>query len=155
VTPFVVSVMHTGTKITLKLLGHPGWRHIGAADLGSIPLDDKLVVIPLRKPEDTAESWRKRGWSLSQLVKDWQALNDFYCQHRALLLPVDHSERDAFLNTIERYLGRSLATDWKPVSDWSALGAKHVEMRRRAGAVFDVTPIDFAAVRRLLIFGVY
>ncbi len=73
------------------------------------------VIVPMRHPLTVAESWKARDKDLSPLPAQWNILKNEVHQYNPLYLPIDHPDREAWLDAIRRKLGIQIQTDWPVV----------------------------------------
>ena len=73
------------------------------------------VVVPIRHPVKVAESWKLRNYDLAALDEQWRTLVDVVAPHDPIYLPVDHPDRNLYLDVLNERMGLDLQTDWKPV----------------------------------------
>ena len=71
-----------------------------------------LIIMPVRDPVAVAGTWRKRGEKREHFLFMWQQWAQL--APIALLLPIDHPDRDEYLSKISAAVGVPLKTDWQP-----------------------------------------
>lgn len=81
------------------------------AELSTTP-----AVAPLRHPAAIWESWARRGKDREDLFT--QTRNFWDISDRLEILPIDHPDRELFLNRVSSYLGLDLRTNWQQVNHY-------------------------------------
>ena len=72
-----------------------------------------LIITPIRRPELVAATWARRGDKEDHFWiqwDNWQKMVDL----GALVLPIDHPDRDSYLEKISTAIDMKLETDWAP-----------------------------------------
>ena len=107
----IVSIPHNGTHFIEKLLREHNIPisavcHITESQMGDIRTYED-IIIPLRHPEDVAESWAKR-----KQVRDWDFMYNTLPTIPAHLFFLD--DKQAALEKLSRHVNKQLKTDWTP-----------------------------------------
>lgn len=118
----VLSVPHTGTRFTQRLLSPYGDAtavHVTEptdAIRAKVDAAD-MVVIPLRNPDDCWAGWIKRGKDKEHEFAGCWAMLQYWADEipGAFLLPIDVDARDDALQNIADELAVSIETDWSPI----------------------------------------
>lgn len=125
----VVSVQHTGTRFTESLFNWPSAAlnerpsreviHVGHISHGQLPHIKALaksapLVMPLRHPYLVAESWKRRGKPIDELIGMFRVMHDDVLPLEPLVIAVDSEGRDEQLQATSETLGIPLTTDWTP-----------------------------------------
>ena len=102
------------------------WKHNGEGDFyfdhihpalkyRFMPLlEENTIVIPLRHPKVTAESWKSRKKDEQEMIEAWECLVNDIDPFDPIYLPVDSDRRDEYLAGLNEKLGLDLETDWEP-----------------------------------------
>jgi hypothetical protein len=130
----LVSVQRTGTRFTQRILDNAKIKtaQIHAVDTRAKQLDAWLeqnemadgvpIVVPLRHPLNVAQSWLHRKDQLDQMFDQWRYLAEIIAKSKPLFLPVDHGERELYLDEMSDYMGVKLWTDWKKYGEKPGAG---------------------------------
>jgi len=117
----VFSVPGSGTNSLLFILRNAGLgvhqRHYGAPPRQVFrDMTDWPRASSIRRPEDNWVTFYAIGHHNRFSFKQcWMEFNErFLKDEELLILPVDHPERDNYLNHMEEQLGVKLQTDWEP-----------------------------------------
>ena len=126
----LISVPHTGTRfvrdeILPQLTDNPGRdchiQHVnppamnGLSHLCSYAWN--RVIVPLRRPKAVALSWKRREEPVCELPGYWERLFELTRLCTPFYVPLDHPERDRFLEGIAAAWDRDVTTDWPYRSD--------------------------------------
>ncbi len=120
----LLSVQRSGTRFTQRILQQD---HIKTAQLHAAPTmmvrveewlkkccDEGLpIIVPLRHPFSVAHSWRLRGDRLEDMFEQWRLLIQCCDRCEPYYLPVDHPEREGFLDELREATGAPIETRWK------------------------------------------
>lgn len=128
----VLSVPHTGTRFAKRMLEHRvkvrPVHTTDDADVIAAHIEASAhVVLPVRNPDHCWEGWRKRNTGdADKFVRAWHELQRWADRLEeagtpALLLPIDHPQRESFRQTLCDVLGTNLPADWRPVGQKEAL----------------------------------
>ena len=129
----LVTVQHTGTRFVQRLLSEADIQtaQIHAVDTRKKQLDSWLnqnemadlpIIVSLRNPVNVAQSWWFRAnkhsthnpfLQIQEMFKQWAYLAKIIAVSKPLFLPVDHPEREHYLQEMSVELGRPLSTRWK------------------------------------------
>lgn len=142
----ILSVPHTGTTFTEKLFKDIGYhdaplnQHSDGRSIhrGHIHGDSQLImglalrrdrklplIVPLRHPFLTEESWKRRGKENINMIHGFRNLMDRLYPLDPYWMPVDSEKRAQCLEIINEGLDLELCTQWHP--------------ERSIGATFDMT----------------
>ena len=117
----VISVPHTGTRSTMKILRDAGLKptqiHFTGKYITSQIYDrHEPAIIPIRDKGKVGESWAKRGKSGSEFNLDdyWEEMEQYIDEHdNVYLLHIDDPERrDDDLKAISQLVGMPLSADF-------------------------------------------
>ena len=146
----IPTVPHTGTIFVTKLFISKGYEQIA---LKETPTQDKTLfvghilncglthralnlmkkypaIIPLRHPYLVAESWKRRGKSVTDLVTAYKKIPRLFDPLQPYYLPLDVEDREDYLVNIEKGLNLNLSHDWPVVNSkehTSELNWKEIE----------------------------
>ena len=120
----ILSVQRSGTRFIQRVLTQAGLKtaqlHTAPQMMERIEVDLKKccdeglpVVIPLRHPFSVAHSWKNRGEQLDDMFKQWELLIQTVDRCNPWFVPVDHPERQHFLDELADDTGLALETRWK------------------------------------------
>lgn len=120
----LVSVQRTGTRFTQRILTaakiktaqiHPVQTRTNQLDnwLKKNTKQNLPIIVSLRHPISVALSWRSREDSVEKMFDQWAYLVQIIAVSKPLFLPVDHPEKQEYLDELSRYVGKPLETDWK------------------------------------------
>lgn len=129
----LVSVQYTGTRFTQRILAdakiqtaqiHPVKTRSKQLDgwLEQNQMADLPIIVPIRNPLNVAESWISRAKQHSKdeaamripaMFAQWAYLAEIIAVSKPLFLPVDHPEKELYLDEMADVLGVKLWTDWK------------------------------------------
>lgn len=131
----LVSVPHTGTKFTVRLLTQQGFREAGLFEKPhrrtiyqghmlkegqiqrGLELAERMpLVCPLRHPYRVELAWRKRGKSIEELLTGFRTLVERFIPAGAHIFPVDSHMRSEALHSFSESIGEQIETDWAPVN---------------------------------------
>lgn len=77
----------------------------------------------MRDPKLVLKSWHKRRRSIDQnWNRAWEKLMEIRKEHTLVFFPVDHPERDKYLQNLSNHFGMELTTEWVPVTELSPDG---------------------------------
>ena len=123
----ILSVPHTGTRFLVDVLQRAGltkthalWgngdfiqAHFGS-DHPMVTHRNGTVLIPLRRREEVAASWYRRGSSIPELERRWTQMCEFISGYNdAFLLHIDDPlRRDNELEAISERIGTPLTADF-------------------------------------------
>ena len=119
----VPTVQHTGSLFVVNHLfgGRKNvvFRHFGQKAFDQIIpyIKGRNIVIPLRRLKDIAHSWSGRQSDPKHLDRDLQLMIEFSEEYNPHFLPIDHTNRQDYLENINRSLGLSLKTDWPVINN--------------------------------------
>lgn len=121
---FLLSVPHTGTRFTERLLGPLYKMH---TDLGverkrmprlRLLLEmSRVIVSPLRDPQKVWASFCRRRHTGERFWEGWRILEVLHQEFKIHYLPVDTPDRQLYLDEIAKGLGRKIETDWEPIGN--------------------------------------
>ena len=134
----IPTVPHTGTIFITKLFIEKDFTQIALLET---PYQDKTLfvghivkdgltnralelmkeypaVIPLRHPYLVAESWKRRGKPVTDLVTAYKKLPELFDCLNPYYVPMDTEDRDDYLVQIEKGLGISLSHDWPIINSY-------------------------------------
>jgi len=143
---FICSVHHTGTQFTQKLFTDLGYEitdktpkeagnsvnYLHRCHIADSVLTELLhwlhmgvpIVVPLRHPMEVARSWLARGKPISEMVRQFQILDELVEQFMPLYLPIDQPYRETYLHHLRLECDPNLNTDWQKVSS-KVVGSDH------------------------------
>ena len=81
-----------------------------------ILIEGRNIIIPLRKLEAIKTSWSGRQLDPKHLDRDLESLIKFTKQYQPYFLPIDHDQREIFLEKINHDFNLSLKTDWPVIN---------------------------------------
>lgn len=90
--------------------------HTYNAPLHQMRFEQYPTIVALRHPLLVATSWKKRGKEVSEMCVLWYILVEMLDKYDPYYLPVDHKDRDLYLQKINEGLGLDLKTDWPMVN---------------------------------------
>ena len=124
----VLSVPHTGTRSTMKILEDAGLTRLltinKLGDFAQIHFDGSYkhpmiyefpgpVIISVRQKEKVEATWKRKGKDLRDMERMWQEMLDFMQRDDVYLLHVDNpNTRDDELQAISERIGVPLEADW-------------------------------------------
>lgn len=123
------TVRHTGSHFVVGLFGFninqgKSWKHNGEGEFyfdhihpsqvdKFLPiLQENTVVVPLRHPKVTAQSWKSRKKCEQEMIECFDCLVDVVDKEDPHYLPLDSDRRDKYLDALNSDLGLNLTTDW-------------------------------------------
>ena len=121
------TIQHTGTKLLAKLFKDFYWAsfdevteepnvlflgHLTVNSINKIKKLDHPILVPLRHPNLVAESWRRRGKPLNELIENFNLLVNEIDPLKPHYLPIDVPDRQGYLDKINQDLNLNLTTDW-------------------------------------------
>lgn len=127
----LVTVQRTGTRFVQRLLREGGitTAQIHAVATRSKQLDGWIeknkkeglpIIVSLRHPLSVAQSWLHRAannepkeFQFDRMMDQWAYLVEIVAASKPLFLPVDHPEKESYLDEMARYVGQPLDTDWE------------------------------------------
>jgi hypothetical protein len=132
----LISVPHTGTWFTIRLLTAAGLRetHLNPAKIedghvyhghmlkgtqthAAMRLATQMpLVCPLRHPFRVEESWRRKGKDIGYMIECFRIYQDKFLPLDPLVMPVDSPKKNHALSELSAGLGLDLATDWSVVN---------------------------------------
>ena len=120
--PFILSVPHTGTRFLKDLLKAPH-NHVTQANVKERIRAKPIVCVPLRDPRKVWESWVTRHNSGThspdelyfEYERNWRLLEGYDKLKHMYYLPVDHKDRELYLELMARVTNKDLVTHWDPV----------------------------------------
>jgi len=131
----IPSIQHTGTKFVARMFKEYQWKSlneewhepsifVGHISNGMLPhvkskLEQYQAVIPLRHPFLVAESWKRRGKPLPELVNNFRLLVNEVDKFEPCYLAIDSDDREEQLKFINLRLNLDLKTDWSVVNSVS------------------------------------
>lgn len=112
---FVLSVRHTGTFFVYEeLLKRQATRyHFGERYWHQADGD---VIVPLRSLDSIIQSWDGRQLDPKDLDKALCEMTRYVRKNKPYILPIDHDNRQEYLDRINEGLGLSLKTDWPVIN---------------------------------------
>lgn len=126
------SIPHSGTRLLLDEILKTEWIPINTkpkeganyfshiytynAPLHKMRMEQYPTIIVMRHPLLVATSWKKRGMDIGEMCIAWYILAEQLDQYNPYYLPVDHKDRDLYLQKINEGLGLDLKTDWPMVN---------------------------------------
>jgi hypothetical protein len=138
----IASIRHTGSKLFVDdILKAPHQANnqkpkSGVNFFTHIDLHNPLIharcfqeyptIVTLRHPLLVATSWKKRKKEISEMCVLWYILAEMLDKYNPYYLPVDHKDRDSYLQKINEGLGLNLKTDW-PLKTMSLCFLRHIE----------------------------
>lgn len=123
----IPTIQHTGTKLLARMFRGYHWAsfieeteeervlYLGHLNRNTIENIKKLeypIITTVRHPYLVAESWKRRGKPLSELIQNFRLLVDEIDKLNPLYLPIDVDNRQQHLDVINLELGLNLETDW-------------------------------------------
>ncbi len=119
----LVSVQRSGTRFCQRILSAAG---IKTAQIHPVPTRAKQIdgwltrnkaehlpiIVPMRHPFSVAHSWRLRGELVEKMFAQYKMLEAICAVSTPLFLPVDHPDRDDYLELMSAVLETPLTTDW-------------------------------------------
>lgn len=155
---FIASVHHTGTQFTQKLFEDLGYiptdktpqeagnsanyfHRCHISDSIMTELTDWLhmgvpIVVPLRHPIEVARSWLARKKPISQMVRQFEILEQQVDGFKPLYLPIDHYDRNTYLHYLRLEIDPNIDTDW-PIVGGKQEGSDHAEQLAYVEPNFD------------------
>lgn len=133
----IISMAHTGNRFTAELFGidmvQENYTHLESThNAGEAFKQGRAhkgrIIMPLRAPGKVLDTWSKNnrhsinnfnGVGRSIFIASWAWMLSFYEQFEPYLLPVDHPDKDAYLERIiadlKPSVNRELRESWRPV----------------------------------------
>ncbi len=125
----ILSVKHTGTNFLDQLikeyLGPVRAAHWSHSRPDKLP---KIVVSPIRNPQDVYTTWYSRGRFGPEFFKEWQVFNEAFLLGIPTIVPVDTPDREFHLNKLSNRLGVDLQTEWVPVESQTRYPAPEIDL---------------------------
>ena len=118
----VPTVQHSGSLFVVDHLfggrDNVVFRHFGQPAFEQLfeHIDGRNIIIPLRKLKDIATSWSGRQSNPHHLDRDIKLLIAFCEKYDPYFLPIDHENRQDYLDVINEGLSLSLTTDWPVIN---------------------------------------
>ena len=97
------------------------------------------TIVPLREPHKIFISWQRRGRDFQELIDQVEYMVALQDEIRPLFLPIDHKDRQDYLDVINKATGLNLETDWHIVhgkKDTHNAKIEELEPYRRTYEVF-------------------
>lgn len=144
----LTSVMHSGTRFFQEAIkpSHVNHLHQDTA-IGKVIGRAGVVACAIRKPELVLRSWYKRrtgrintfGDPSVAWEKSWHGLRDFSRQYadKWFFLPIDHCDRQIWLDRLADRLGREIAPDWDNVVGASG-GSASIPRRIKVDWIYEI-----------------
>lgn len=127
----LITVQRTGTRFLQRILSaakiktaqiHPVKTRVKQID-GWLQLNnchDLPIIVSLRHPFLVCQSWMLRAerrepeqFQIDAMFDQWEYLNRIISESKPLFVPVDHANRQGYLDELGDYLVCSLETDWQ------------------------------------------
>lgn len=117
----VASVRHTGTMFVFEhLLNRQGENyHFGEKFVHKVYDYDGGVIVPLRRLEAIINSWSGRQLDPRDLDAHLEQMIEYVERKSPYLMPIDHPDRQEYLDDINEGFGLSLKTDWPIINSKS------------------------------------
>ena len=119
---FVVGLFGLTTQQAISLhqqTGDPSevmFEHVDTNELDYLLklAENNTMIIPLRHPKVTAQSWLARNKCTIQMSRDFRTLVNRFDPLNPYYLPLDVEDKQDYLDVINEDLGLELKTDWNP-----------------------------------------
>lgn len=118
----IPTVQHTGSLFVVDHLfgGRKNvvFRHFGQRNFKQLleHIDGRNIIIPLRRLDKIINSWSGNQKEPETLDRDIQLLIEFTEKYDPYFLPIDHEQRQDYLDVINKELNLSLSTDWPVIN---------------------------------------
>ena len=131
----IPSIQHTGTKFVASMFDGYCWKslnedwhersvfvgHISPGQINNVKTKmlQHRAIVPLRHPFLVAESWKRRGKSIAELVDNFRLLVNEVDPLNPFYIAIDGEDREEHLSYINSQLDLNLKTDWSVVNSVS------------------------------------